>query len=64
LARLGQQAAESAGGASKSGFVAWAIRELRVGMCRGNSYVYSGRLLAPGLCFGPGLPPWHGTADG
>jgi hypothetical protein len=40
LARLGQEAAESAGGVSKSGFVAEAIRELSVGMCRGNFYVY------------------------
>jgi hypothetical protein len=31
LARLGQEAAESAGGVSKSGFVAGAIRELSVG---------------------------------
>jgi hypothetical protein len=38
--RLGQEAAESAEGASKSGFVAGAIRELSVGMCRGNFYVY------------------------
>jgi hypothetical protein len=40
LARLGQEAAESAGVARKSGFVAWAIRELSVGLCKGNFYDY------------------------
>jgi hypothetical protein len=40
LARLGQEAAEFAGVASKSGCVVGAIQELSIGMCRGNLYAF------------------------
>jgi hypothetical protein len=57
LARLGQAAAECAGGVSKSGLVAGAIRELSVGRCRGNFYVcrdgYGLLAGALGRCFRP-----------
>jgi hypothetical protein len=57
LAGLGQDAADSAGGASKSGFVAGAVWELRVGVCRGNLYVYQDGygLLAGALGHRPGM---------
>jgi hypothetical protein len=59
LARLGQEAAESAGGASISGFVSGAIWQPSLELCRGNFYVYRdgygllvgalGRGLRPGM---------------
>jgi hypothetical protein len=57
MARLGQGAAESAGGVSKSGFVAGAIRELSVGMCRGNFYVYRDGFGLPAGDLGRGFSP-------
>jgi hypothetical protein len=57
LARLGQEAAESAGGASKSAFEAGAIRELSVGMCRGSFFVYRDGYGLLGGAFGRGVCP-------
>jgi hypothetical protein len=37
---LGKEAEEAGRRVSKSGFVASAIRELSVGLCRGNDYMY------------------------
>jgi hypothetical protein len=39
LGRLGKEVEEAGRGVSKSGFVASAIRELSVGLCRGNYYM-------------------------
>jgi hypothetical protein len=39
LGRLGKEAEEAGRGVSKSGFVASAIRELSMGLCRGNYYM-------------------------
>jgi hypothetical protein len=54
--------AESAGGASKSGFAAGAIRELSVGLCRDKFYVYRDcyRLLAGALGRGLRTSAWPG----
>jgi hypothetical protein len=62
VARLGQEAAETAGGTSKYGFVAGAIRELSVGICRGYFYIYHDGygLLADGLGWGF-APAWPGS---
>jgi hypothetical protein len=63
LGRLGKDAEEAGRGVSKSGFLASAIRELSVGLCRGNYYMYRGVVLA---CTGDRawVPCRPGSADG
>jgi hypothetical protein len=57
-----KEAEEAGRGVSKSGFVATAIRELSVGLCRGNCYTYRAAwgLLAQvtghGFCAGADRP--------
>jgi hypothetical protein len=58
LGRLGKEAEKAGHGVRKSGFVASAIRELSLGLCRGNYYMYRA---AWGLL---AQVTWHGFRAG
>jgi hypothetical protein len=63
LHALGDEAA-GPGGVTRVSFVAGALREVSVGLCRGNFFMYRACLGMFAKSNGTGVPGWHECAHG